>query len=57
MEIGLCGLWLPLLVTPWSPPMVMGGRKWLHQDGHSYGVGWGREGWGSVPMNPRGQGS
>lgn len=36
----------PLLVTPWSPPMVMGGRKWLHQDGHSHGVRSGREGWG-----------
>ena len=53
MEIGLCGLWLPVLVTPWSPPMVMGGRKWLHQDG----VGGGWVGVGDVLMNPRGQGS
>ena len=37
--IRLRGLWLPLLVTLWSPLMVTGRRKWLPQVGHSSGVG------------------
>lgn len=35
----LCGLWLPLLATLWSPLVVMGRRKWLPQVGQSSGRG------------------
>lgn len=37
-------------------PMMMGGRKWLHQDGHSHGVGWARVGVGECPDESSGPG-